>query len=156
MNMILLQSFIEGTSYQVRPLSNQAFEKTLTRKVEDMKITCNIADFARFPLGTVFICTEAEFPETDHLHIGKDKAPALMYNGSVFPLVGYTNLPEMVDYTVDYMLSSSEYGLDAAQKFTKQVEAYGLIFDWEQPLKVPEPGTGTAPMGAMKAAIAAK
>jgi len=156
MNMILLQSFIEGTSYQIRPLPNQAFEKSLTRKVEDMKITANIADFARFPLGTVFACTEAEFPETDHLHIGKDKAPALMYNGSVFPLVGYTNLNEIVDYTVDYMLSSSEYGLDAAQKFTKQVEAYGYTFDWEERLKVPEQGTGTAPMGAMKTAIAAK
>lgn len=155
--MILLQSFIEGTSYQVRPLPNQpAFESKISRKVEDIKITCTIADFARFPLGTIFICQVPEFPETDHLHIPKDAAPALIFGDSVFPLVGFgEDLQTIADYTVDYMLQSSEFGIEKAQAFTKQVEAYGYTFDWEAKLAVPT-STSSAPLGAVRASIAAK
>ena len=46
----------------------------IQKKVEDIKITCPIADFARFPLGTVFIATKVLFPESDHLHIEKESA----------------------------------------------------------------------------------
>jgi MoxR-like ATPase len=155
--MILLQSFIEGTSYQVRPLPNQpAFESKISRKVEDIKITCTVADFARFPLGTIFICQVPEFPETDHLHIPKDTAPALIFGESVFPLVDFgDDLKPIVDYTVDYMLQSSEFGIEKAQSFTKAVAAYGYTFDWEAKLAVPT-STSSAPSGAVRASIAAK
>jgi len=48
--MILLQSFISGTSYQVKTLPKQNFEKSLMRHIDDMKITSPIAEFAKFPL----------------------------------------------------------------------------------------------------------
>jgi len=154
---MLLKSFIEGTSYHIRPLDGQDIEKSLSRKMEDVKITSTISDFAQFPLGTLFFCNNVEMPETDHIHIPKGSAIPLLYNGSVFPLTTLgESLKDVVNYTVDYMLSSTEYGIDAAKKFTSAVEAYGYSFDWEEKLKVPEPGSGTAPMGAMKAAIAAK
>lgn len=153
--MILMQSFIEGTSYQMRPMPGQSFEKTLSRKVEDMKITCNVADFARYPLGTVFICTSAEFPEADHLHIPKDTAAALFFNDSVFPMahLGPDKLKEIVDYTVDYMFDASEYGLEKAQQFSKQCEAYGYTYDWDAKMTMPVEAEGVATEG-MRRSIA--
>jgi MoxR-like ATPase len=154
---MLLKSFIEGTNYHVRPLEGQAIEKSFTRKMEDVKITCTIADFAQFPLSTLFFCENPEIPEGDHLHIPKGAAIPLMYGTSVFPLTTLGDkLESVVNYTVDYMISNTEYGIDAAKDFTKKVEAYGFTYDWDAKLAIPEPGSGVAPMGAMKASIAAK
>ena len=61
--MILLQSVISGTSYQIQTLPGQAFEKRLTRSLEDLRVTGPIAEFAKFPLGTIFIADEYDFPE---------------------------------------------------------------------------------------------
>lgn len=149
--MILLQSFIEGTSYQIRPLPGQDFEKTLTRKVEDMKITSSVADFARFPLGTVFIATGAEFPEPDHLHIAKDASKPLFFGESVFPMSSVEELGVIVEYTVDYMLGAGneQFGYEVAKNFAKQCSAYGYTCDVDAKLTIPtekEPGKGSSGM----------
>jgi MoxR-like ATPase len=156
--MILLQSFIEGTSYQIRPLSGQDFEKSLTRKVEDMKITASVADFARFPLGTVFIANSFEFPETDHMHIAKDAAMPLFFGESVFPLSSVEVLGPIVEYTVDYMLGAGNetYGIDKAKAFAKACEAYGYTCDVDAKLTIPtETAPGSTSTG-MRRSIAAK
>ena len=77
--MILLQSIINGTSYQVKTLPKQSFEKTLTRHIDDIKITSPIAEFAKYPLGTIFITDGYDFPEDDHLHIRKENVVAMFY-----------------------------------------------------------------------------
>lgn len=157
MNMILLQSFIEGTSYQMRPMPGQSFEKTLTRKVEDLKITCNVASFARFPLGTVFVCTAPEFPEADHLHIPNDGAPALFFNDNVFPMAHLEadKLKAIVDYTVDYMFSNPDFDIEKAQAFSKQCEAYGYVYDWDAKMAIPETSEGGSTEG-MRMSIAVR
>lgn len=155
--MILLQSFIEGTSYQIRPLPGQEFEKTLTRKVEDMKITSSIADFARFPLGTVFIATDIEFPEPDHLHILKDKSHPLFFGDSVFPMSSVEQLGPIVEYTVDYMLNSGHegFGYEKAKAFAAQMSAYGYTCDVDAKLTIPTEKEPSKTSSGMRRSVAA-
>jgi hypothetical protein len=118
--MILLQSIISGTSYQIKTLPKQSFEKTLTRSLEDMKITTSIADFAKFPLQTLFITDGYDFPEDDHLHIRKENVTAMYYGDDVFPLSGPESTP-MVDFLIDYMIDHTEFGVDKAKEMAIKV-----------------------------------
>jgi len=148
--MILLQSFISGTSYQVKTLERQPFEKTLTRNVDDMRITAPIAEFAKFPLGTIFVADQFDFPEEDHLNIRKDDVVPLMYEGTVMPMSALekTRLQAIADYVVDYMLDSSDFGVEAAKKTAEQLAAFGYEFDWDAKV-APKPVAGEAlPAGA--------
>ena len=133
--MILLQTKIEGTSYQLITLPGQSFEKKLTRNVEDLKITGPISEFAKFPLGTVFVADEYDFPEDDHLHIMKEQATALFFDSNVFPLsaLGEEKIQEVCDFTIDYMLDSGKYDLESQIKpLATQFASYGYVFDWDE------------------------
>lgn len=156
--MILLRSFIEGTSYQIRPLASQPFEKDLTRKLEDTKITSNIAEFAKFPLGTIFYSHTIEKPEADHIHIPTGAAIPLLMGENVYPLVGISeeNLKTMVDYVVDYMIqvNNEDFNLETAKKFAEAVAGYGYIVDFDKKMEIP--ATGTTTSGSMRVSIAAK
>lgn len=142
--MILVQSSIEGTSYQIKPLAGQPFEKTLLCPLEDLKITSTVADFAKFPLGTVFSVESPEFPEPTHLHLPKGSSDAIFYNDTVYPLSGMdtAKIKTVCDYVVDYMLASNDYGIDKAKAFTKQCESYGYIIDWDAKISIPQPEEG--------------
>jgi MoxR-like ATPase len=131
--MILLQSEIAGAVYQVKPLAKQSFEKSLTRSIEDLRVTAPIVDMARQPIGTIFIAESYDFPEDDHLNIRKNDVHALMLNDNVFPL---SHLPTetmnaMLNYTVDYMLDSGYYTMDQTKAFVAQCNSFGFEFDWE-------------------------
>lgn len=141
--MILLQSYIQGTNYQVKTLPKQAFEKNLTRHIDDMKITSPIAEFAKFPLGTVFITDGYDFPEDDHLHIRKENVVAIFYEGTVFPLahIDKDRLQQMADYAVDYMIDSADYGFEKAKAAAEQLAAYGYEYDWDSKI-APKPIAG--------------
>lgn len=143
--MILLQSFIAGSSYQVKTLPGQPFEKGLTRSIEDLKITSPIADFAKYPLGTVFISDGYDFPEDDHLHIRKENVQPLFYEDSVFPMTGLPKerIDAMVDYTVDYMIDAPEYSIEKAKEFATKCEAFGYECDWDAKI-APKPVVGEA------------
>lgn len=142
--MILLQSFISGTSYQIKTLPRQSFEKTLTRSIEDMKITTSIADFAKFPLQTIFISDGYDFPEDDHLHVRKESIVALMFEGNLFPLshLDKERLQKICDYTVDYFLDSPDFGIEKAKEIAEQMASYGYEYTWEDKIapKPAEPG----------------
>ena len=137
--MILLQTYIQGTSYQIKTLPKQKFEKGLTRKIEDMKITGPIADFAKYPLGTVFVADAYDFPEDDHLHITKEHVKALYFENTVFPLVGYEHekLQEICDYTVDYLIDNGEKE-ETVKHLAEQLASYGYDFDWDSKI-APKP-----------------
>lgn len=132
--MILLQSAIEGTSYQIKTLPNQAFEKKLTRSIEDLRITGPIADFAKYPLGTVFITNVYDFPEEDHLHIMKENVTPLFFESSIFPISKFseTELQETCDFVVDYMIESGKYDLEYIKTVCTGFGSYGYTFDWEE------------------------
>lgn len=144
--MILLQSAIEGTSYQIKTLPGQSFEKKLTRSLEDLRITGPISEFAKFPLGTVFVADEYDFPEEDHLHIMKEHSTALFFESNVFPISSFEpeKLQEVCDFTINYMLDNGSYDLDYIKKIADEFSSFGYKFDWEE-LSAPKPieiGTG--------------
>lgn len=157
--MILLQTRIEGTSYQLTTLPGQAFEKKLTRSIEDLKITGPIAEFAKFPLGTVFIADKYEFPEDDHLHIVSDTVTGLFFNGSVFPIsaLGEEKIQQVCDFTIDYMIDSGRYDLEKeVQPLATQFASYGYNFDWDAKVAPKPMEEGSIPSGTnIKRTIAA-
>lgn len=139
--MILLQTAIEGTSYLIKTLPGQKFEKSLTRGVEDMRITGPISEFANYPLGTVFMVDVYDFPEEDHLHVMKEHLTALFYENTVFPI---SHLPKekiqtFVDEAVDYMIDSGKYEIDYVKSIAEQYSAYGYEFDWDKKMEAPAP-----------------
>jgi MoxR-like ATPase len=138
--MILLQSVIAGTSYQIQTLPGQPFEKHLTRSLEDLRVTGPIAEFAKFPLGTIFVADEYDFPEDDHLHVMKEHATALFFENSVYPLSGINSekLQKMCDYTINYMLDSGKYEMDYIKGISEQLSSFGYEFNWEE-LTAPKP-----------------
>jgi len=156
--MILLQSFIHGTSYQVRTLPKQTFEKSLTRHIDDMKITSPIAEFAKFPLGTLFITDGYDFPEDDHLHIRKENVVPISYEGTVFPLAHLENerIQTVADFVVNYMIDSDEYGFDKAKAMAEQFATYGYEYDWDSMIAPKPVEGGDIPSGVnLKRTIAA-
>lgn len=157
--MILLQTIIEGTSYQIKTLPGQAFEKKLTRSLEDLKITGPIAEFAKFPLGTVFIADEYDFPEDDHLHIMKEHVHALFFEKSVFPIsaLGEEKIQQVCDFAIDYMLDSGTFDIEADVKpIAESFAAYGYKYDWDEKTQVKPMEAGEIPSGTnIKRTIAA-
>jgi len=148
--MILLQTKIEGTSYQLTTLPGQSFEKKLTRSIEDLKITGPISEFAKFPLGTVFVADEYDFPEDDHLHIMKEQATALFFDNNVFPIstLGEEKIQQVCDFTIDYMLDSGLYDVDLVIKpLATQFASYGYTFDWDAKTTVKPIEEGSMPSG---------
>lgn len=155
--MILLQSVITGTSYQINTLPGQAFEKKLTRSLEDLRVTGPIAEFAKFPLGTVFVADVYDFPEEDHLHIMKEHTTALFFENSVFPLSTFSTekLQEVCDYAINYMLDSGKYELDYVKDIATNFTTFGYTFDWDE-MTAPKPIEAGAPGGSnLKRTIAA-
>jgi len=148
--MILLQTKIEGTSYQLTTLPGQSFEKKLTRSIEDLKITGPISEFAKFPLGTVFVADEYDFPEDDHLHIMKEQATALFFDNNVFPIstLGEEKIQQVCDFTIDYMLDSGLYDVDLVIKpLATQFASYGYAFDWDTKTTIKPIEEGSMPSG---------
>ena len=158
--MILLNTVIEGTSYQLRTLPNQSFEKKLTRSIEDLKITGAIAEFAKYPLGTVFVAETYEFPEEDHLHISAKDIHPMYFQDSAFPLSTLgEKLQDIGDFTVNYLIdNSSEVGMsmDSIKNLALQFGSYGYSFDWDA-LTTPKPLEDIASGGStnLKRTIAA-
>jgi MoxR-like ATPase len=158
--MILLQTKIEGTAYQVKPLADQAFEKTLVvGNPEDMRISSPIPEFAKFPLGTIFVAQKYSFPEEDHLVIEAEGLINLMFNNTPFK-TGIQALNEetrtkVLDYVVDYMIDSIDFGVEKAKEFAAFFEEDGYTCNWDE--KIPTLATGAAlPKGAnLKRTIAA-
>ncbi len=141
--MILLQSFISGTSYQVKTLSGQAFERDLTRSLEDIRITAPIAEFAKYPLGTIFCAEKFDFPEADHLNIRKEDVTAIMYEKTLMPMAGIDKdrINAIADYTVEYMIDHADFGVEMAKSVAEQFAAFGYEFDWDSKI-APKPIAG--------------
>ena len=133
--MILLNTVIEGTSYQLRTLPNQSFEKKLTRSLEDLKITGAIAEFAKYPLGTVFVAETYDFPEDDHLHISSKDIHPMYFQDTAFPLSTLgEKLQDVCDYTINYLIDNcSEMGMemDKVKNYATQFGSYGYSYDWD-------------------------
>lgn len=158
--MILLQTKIEGTSYQVRPLKGQLFEKTLTvANMEDMRISGPIPEFAKYPLGTVFVAKGYDFPDPDHLNIHAEGLYPLMFDDKPFLASFDGMLPEKIaeilDYVVEYMIDSSDFGVEKAKDIISKFESLGYVCDWDAKIPTLETG-GAIPKGAnLKRTIAA-
>lgn len=156
--MILLQSFLNGTTFEVKPLPDQSFEKSLTRHIDDVKITYPIPECSRFPFGTIFISDDYDFPEDDHIHIPKGNMTPISLEGTVFPLahIETERLQKLSDYIVNYMIDNREYGFDKAKAMAEQFATYGYEYDWET-MVTPKPVEGTEiPSGTnLKRTIAA-
>lgn len=137
--MILLNTVIEGTSYQLKTLPKQSFEKKLTRHIDDLKITGPIADFAKYPLGTVFMADVYDFPEDDHLHILPGNVYPLYFQDSAFPLTSLgEKMQDVCEYTIDYLLDSGIMEVDAVKNLATQFGSYGYKCDFEEKI-APKP-----------------
>jgi MoxR-like ATPase len=143
--MILFKSSMseESLRYEIKPLPNQPFMKSLTRGLDDIKITAPVADFASKPLGSIFITDGYDFPETDHLHIRKENVVPLLFSEMLFPMshIQQERVQKLGDYAVDYFLDNSEFGVDFAKNISSQMEAYGYVCDWEAKI-APKPVLG--------------
>jgi MoxR-like ATPase len=154
--MILLQSAIEGTSYLIKTLPGQKFEKSLTRSVEDMRITGPIQEFANYPLGTVFVVDVYDFPEDDHLHVMKEHLTPMYYEKTIFPVshLPAEKIQQIVDYTVDYMIESGKYEIEDIKGFAEQYASYGYVYDWDAKMAAPVTEEGKPASGNLKRSIA--
>lgn len=155
--MILLQSVISGTSYQIQTLPGQAFEKRLTRSLEDLRVTGPIAEFAKFPLGTIFVADEYDFPEDDHLHIMKEHATALYFESNVYPLssMDAEKLQKVCDYTINYLLDTTTHDMDFIKGLAEKFNTFGYDFNWDE-MTAPKPiEAGAAGSSNLKRTIAA-
>lgn len=142
--MILFRAFLDGTNFQIEVLPNQQFEKKLSCTLETMRITAPLADIVKFPLGTVFIAKEYSFPDEDHLFIQKSDIVALFYDDTAFAIKDDGSQNDLVDYMIEYMIDSSDYGIEAAKKYSKLFEPYGFTIDWDAKLAIPAPGSTTS------------
>lgn len=141
--MILFRAFLEGTSFQIETLPGQTFEKTLKCSLETMRVTAPLADIVKFPLGTVFIAKNYSFPDEDHLYIQKEDVVALYYEENVFGISDeFQN--DYINYLIDYMIDSSDYGIESAKKYAALFEPYGFTIDWEAKLAIPVLGSATS------------
>lgn len=159
--MILLQSYIDGTSYQIKPVANQkALEGKLKGKLEDLRVTGPVVEFAKAPVGTLFISKSYDFPEEGHLHVMADKLYSMWYNGFVFPIGNATTpeFAEMAKYVAEHMVDNAEYGADVARQYAEAVKPYGIELDIEAiinpPLPEPTPGISLPAIGNLKRTIA--
>lgn len=155
--MILFRAFLEGTSFQIQTLPGQAFEKDLPIAAQDIKITAPISEIVGFPLGTIFVAHQYDFPEADHLHFRKEDIVALVYNGTAFIQSGSEANP-LVDYLMDYMIDHTEEewcGIDNAKALAEQFKAWGYEIDWDAKFAMPALGSAVTG-GNLKRTIAAK
>ena len=132
--MILLQSLIAGTSYQIKPLEGQSFEKKLKRNVEDLRINAPIQEFAKHPLGAIFIATDYDFPEDDSLFIKQENVFPVMYNTSMLPtgITDPTLLQKPINYLIDYMIDHQDtYDMDTIKNIISQFNTAGYVCDAE-------------------------
>lgn len=154
--MILFRAFLEGTSFQVETLTGQKFENDLPISAQDIKITSPIAEIVKFPLGTIFIAKDYDFPEPDHLYMRKENVIALCYEETAMPLSGPEAFP-LVDYLMDYMLDNTKddwCGLDNAKILAEDFGKHGYKIDWDA--KFAMPVAGAAGSVNLKRTIAAK
>lgn len=148
--MILLQTSIVGTSYQIRPLDKQSeLEKHVTRNIEDLKVTAPVQEFAKSPLGTVFITDGYDFPEDDHLHVRKENIVPLFFDSTVFPLTALDKerMQTICDFTVDHLLDKGSYEMDFIRSIAEQFASYGYEFNWEDKITPKAAAPGEAPSG---------
>jgi hypothetical protein len=149
--MILLTTSIEGTNYQIRPLKGQAFEKTLGMPLEDLHVRSNVGEYARFPLGTVFITTKEEFPVANEVFIPAGTVMPAYYGETPFSITD-ENKEEMWKHIINYHIDLGDEGIEFAKKLAKaiKIEAHGGVnIDVEEMLKpVVDESTGKLEGGA--------
>lgn len=158
--MILLQSCIEGTSYQIKPIANQTAIKGVKTKLEDMRVTGPVSVFAKSPVGTLFLSKSYDFPEEGHLHIMDSQLYPMWYSNFVFPNDMTTSeYTEAAVYIINSMIENAEYGPDTARKYAEAVKPYGVELDIEAMINPPmpeiTPGSSLPAMGNLKRTIAA-
>jgi nitric oxide reductase NorQ protein len=158
--MILVKTSIEGANYKIQPLKYQKEIESLDYPLDEIRITAPIAEMAKSPLGTLFVVNKFTLPDPDHLHIEAEDMIPVEYSGTVFPLSGITNIQEIGDYTINYMLevNPSEYDKESVHDLAKQLNSYGYSFDWEE-LTAPKPIDLEAPASSgnnLKRSIASK
>ena len=84
--MFLIKTAIDGAVYKLQPLRNQAVISDSGYDIEDVIITGPIAECAKSPLGSIFIASKYDNPESDTFNIRPGELIPLFYNDSVFPL----------------------------------------------------------------------
>lgn len=134
---ILFKTDIEGTRFEIRLLPGQPILKEIPN-LADLKITGPLAALTRLAMGTVFSSSNFTFPEEGHLHIN-DFTP-MFFEKNILPMAsGITpELTESINFMIDYMIDSEDFGVELAKFYAKQYEAYGHTFDWEA-LIAPKP-----------------
>jgi MoxR-like ATPase len=158
--MILLQSYIDGTSYQIKPIANQPAIKGMKGKLDDLRITGPVAQFAKSPVGTLFVSKSYDFPEEGHLHVLPEKLYSVWYDNFVFPINTMTTpeIQEIATFVAETMIDNPEFGSDVARKYAEAMKPYGAEIDIEAminpPMPEPTPGMSLPVMGNLKRTIA--
>lgn len=131
--MILVTTKVEGTAYLITPLPDQNFQKEARLDLTTLRITGPGSEFAKNPLGTVYVCKKYDFPEADHLHIMNEEIIPVFFEESLFPLSHFDadQVKEIADYTIDYMLDSGNYDVDYVKRLSEQFSSYGYVYDWD-------------------------
>lgn len=133
--MILLQTIMNGASYQVKPLSNQKCLNSFTIDIDDISITAPLSKCAKSPLGTIFIAENAIIGD-DFIIIDDEKTVhPLIFETTVFPMVHLQKdeMNKLVDHFVDWIISSDseESGKEMAERF----KPFGYEYNWEEKIE---------------------
>ena len=155
--MILLQSYLDGSSYQIKPLANQPVIKEKYKGLlEDLRTTGPVMQFAKSPVGTLFLSKSYDFPEAGHLHIMTENLTPIWYDGFLFPNAHGMSIDDAI-FIANIMCDNSEYGSDVARKYAEAIKAYGIELDIEAiinpPLPEPTPGLTLPVMSNIKRTI---
>jgi nitric oxide reductase NorQ protein len=158
--MLLVKTVIQGAAYKIEPLPYQKEIEKLGYALEDIRITAPIGEMAKSPLGTLFVVTKFTTPDPDHLHIEEEDLIPVEYSGSVFPLSAHDKdtVQKIGDALSKYMIDTNpgEYDLEFVESLSKQMEAFGYEYDWDEISKPKPIDLSGAGGSSLKRSIAAK
>ena len=129
--MILLQTRMEGASYQLIPLAHQKnLEEHISLAVEDIAVTGPIAECAKNPLGTVFISDDYKIEEDDSLTI--HTCIPLYWNETAFPMshLPAEEMTEKINHLIEHMITND--GEEKAKVIAEKFAAFGYKYEWNE------------------------
>lgn len=129
--MILLQTRMEGASYQLTPLANQKkLTELISLAVEDIPVKGPIAECAKNPLGTIFITNDYSIEEDESIMV--HSCNPLYWQDTVFPMshLATKDMTDLVNYLIEYMIVND--GEEKAKEMAEKFGAYGYKYEWDE------------------------
>jgi MoxR-like ATPase len=130
----LFTTAIEGMQFAIKLLPQQPVLRDMERHIDDVKVQGMINEIAKHGIGTVCVATEYVMPEDGVITIVKFQ-PAFTVDAEGNPSLKTAGDlseadQETFEFIVDYLIDSSEYGVDKAKMLVDQLTPLGFAIDW--------------------------